>query len=62
MTKKKKYVIGNTDSAMLNVYTGRICEVVKDYLYNDETWYKLRDMNTKQIFDSPTVFWNDYNI
>lgn len=55
---KKQYVWGVDNSTMWNVYVGRYCEVLKCFFYNGETWYKLKDMDTGEIFESPTVFWN----
>lgn len=55
---KKQYVWGADNSKMWDVYVGRYCEVLKCFFYNGETWYKLKDMDTGEIFESPTVFWN----
>ena len=57
--KKNIYVVGNTDNSLFDVCCGKVCKVIKDFFYNGETWYKLQDLETKEYFDSPTVFWNE---
>ena len=58
---KNTIVVGEDNSEMWDVYVGRKCEVLKDFFYNGETWYKLKDTNTGEIFESPTVFWSEHN-
>lgn len=54
----KKIVIGNTNNSIFNVRKGRGCIVLKSFWYNGEGWYVLKDIKTKEKFESPDIFWN----
>lgn len=49
-------VQGNTNNCYFGVTTKRVCEIIKGYFYNDETYYTLKDTKTGEKFDSLTVF------
>lgn len=57
----KKNVIGKTDNSLFNVFKGRECVVLKSFWYNGEFWYALEDVETKERFESPDVFWKSEN-
>ena len=52
-------VQGNTNNSYFGVTTERVCEIIKEYFYNGETHYTLKDAVTGEKFDSPTVFWKE---
>lgn len=52
-------VKGTLNSAMWEVEEGKECEVLDEFFYNGEGWYKLRDIKTGKIFESPDVFWKE---
>jgi hypothetical protein len=50
-------VVGKTNNSLFDVFKGRKCIVLKSFWYNGEGWYTLRDVETKETFESPDVFW-----
>lgn len=38
---------------------GRRAVVIRSYWRNGEGWFRLRDIDTGEDFDSPDVFWTD---
>lgn len=52
-----KIVVGTTDNPLFNVNKGKECVVIKFFWYNDEGWYKLKDVKDGKIFESPDIFW-----
>ena len=56
----KKKVICRTDWARHQPETikGKVCQVVKEFWYNGEGHYRLKDEHGK-TFDSPDVFWSE---
>lgn len=56
-TKKPVFVVGNTDSALFNVATGKRCQKLRGYWFNGEGWYQLRDA-AGNVFNSPDIFWD----
>ena len=52
------FVCGTSNNKFFNVSCGKKCLVIKEYFYNGESWYRLKDDDGK-IFNSPTIFWDD---
>ena len=52
------FVCGNTNNELFNVSVDKKCVVIREFFYNGESWYKLKDCNNN-VFNSPTIFWND---
>lgn len=50
-------VKGKYNSTYWEVEIGQECEVLSHDIANGEGWYKLRDIETGKIFDSPDSFW-----
>ena len=53
----KKIVVGTKNNSVFDVVKGRKCVVLKSFWYNSEGWYLLEDIETKERFESPDVFW-----
>jgi hypothetical protein len=53
----KKIVIVETVNPVVEATPNRRCEVLKIYFHNGEEWYKLRDISSGTVFDSPEIFW-----
>lgn len=47
------------DASMWEAVKGRTAKVLKSYWDNGEGWYKLEDLNTGEVFESPDVFWRE---
>ena len=53
-------VVGNTDNKLFDVFKGRKCKVLKSFWYNGESWYLLEDIDSKEQFESPDIFWEPF--
>lgn len=54
----KKVVVGTTDNVLFGVSKGKECIVIKSFWDNGEGWYKLKDIQTGEVFESPDIFWD----
>lgn len=54
-----RIVEGTTDNRFFAVTEGRKCRVQREYFYNGEFWMRLADLDSDEVFDSPSVFWRD---
>jgi hypothetical protein len=53
----KELVRVETVNPTVGAIANRRCEILKEYSYKGEDWYKLRDTSSGVVFDSPEIFW-----
>ena len=53
----EKIVVGVDDNSLFNVSKGKKCKIIKSFWENGEGWYKLKDIQNGEIFESPDIFW-----
>ena len=58
---EQKMVVSNANAPMYRTFVGRTCVILNSYRHGCEIWYKLKDINNNEIFDSPADFWDELN-
>ena len=53
----RKVVGVETVSPIFGAIRNRECEILKSRFHDGLEWYKLRDLSSGAVFDSPEIFW-----
>jgi hypothetical protein len=53
----RKIVRVETASPIVGAMPDRECEILKSCFRDGLEWYRLRDLSSGAVFDSPEIFW-----